>query len=373
MLDGTLDCLSNLHFIHILQLFRVLTTLTFDRQRTAAAGLKTTRTRMLSQSNEELKRIGTTAAATVTCTWLALANDTNTSIDRDHLSSVLQVLHLIYVDKCVQPACSVATTLQHPRPAFCPSVVASVSSPSTNGDGGLTIDHRRRRPFGFRSLADPSRQARVEGAETPKRTFQHDNTRQHDCGLRRRTGAPQARETCPNFSSEYTRARSGQGHARGRQQKDAAGAVRDEAQAAVGDWRRVRGHDAPQDRRGDRVAEARCWNADLFMFLMSLQPFGMVGPVAGDGQPEPRGGSGGGGAARELDASPIGVGVQRQRAVPDGHGRTASPGWRPSPPTRLLGVVHAERPNPLPMPPHIHVLMELLFHGPHPGADAWMG
>ncbi|EGD76383.1 hypothetical protein PTSG_12595 [Salpingoeca rosetta] len=36
MLNGTLDCLSNLHFIHIRQLFRVLTTLTFDRQRTAA-------------------------------------------------------------------------------------------------------------------------------------------------------------------------------------------------------------------------------------------------------------------------------------------------------------------------------------------------
>ncbi|EGD78041.1 hypothetical protein PTSG_09679 [Salpingoeca rosetta] len=39
MLNGILDCLSNLHFIHIWQLFRVLTTLTFDRQRIPAAGL----------------------------------------------------------------------------------------------------------------------------------------------------------------------------------------------------------------------------------------------------------------------------------------------------------------------------------------------
>ncbi|EGD78218.1 hypothetical protein PTSG_09093 [Salpingoeca rosetta] len=82
MLDGTLDCLSNLHFIHIRQLFRVLTTLTFDRQRTAAAGLIDDG---LSQSNEELKRIDTIAATTVTHTWLALANDADISIDADML------------------------------------------------------------------------------------------------------------------------------------------------------------------------------------------------------------------------------------------------------------------------------------------------
>ncbi|EGD78050.1 hypothetical protein PTSG_08929 [Salpingoeca rosetta] len=39
MLKGTLDCLSTLHFIHILQLFCVLTTLMSDRKRTAAADL----------------------------------------------------------------------------------------------------------------------------------------------------------------------------------------------------------------------------------------------------------------------------------------------------------------------------------------------
>ncbi|EGD76384.1 hypothetical protein PTSG_12596 [Salpingoeca rosetta] len=124
---------------------------------------------MLSQSNEELKRIGTIAAATVTRTWLALANDAVTS-----------------------------------------------------------IDHGWVRP---------------------------------------------TREMYSNFSPEYTRAREVGKDTRGRQREDAAGAVRDEAAAAVGDCRRVRGHDAQQDRRGDKTAEARCWDADVFTLLMSLQPF----------------------------------------------------------------------------------------------------
>ncbi|EGD79558.1 hypothetical protein PTSG_10408 [Salpingoeca rosetta] len=94
MLKGTLDCLSTLHFIHILQLFCVLTTLMSDRKRTAAAGLS-----IDDENEDELKRINTIAAATVTHTWLALANDAGISIDRDHLSSLLQALHFIYVDK----------------------------------------------------------------------------------------------------------------------------------------------------------------------------------------------------------------------------------------------------------------------------------
>ncbi|EGD77179.1 hypothetical protein PTSG_08272 [Salpingoeca rosetta] len=187
MLNGILDCLSNLHFIHIWQLFRVLTTLTFDRQRIPAAGL------IDDENEDELKRSGTIAATTVTRTWLTLTNDTDTSIGRNHLSSLLQTLQLIYVDN----------TNSHQEQAHLSGCV--------NGDGGLTIDPPPPRPLGFRSLADPDRE-------------------------------------------------------------DAAGAVRDEAEAA-GDCRRVRGHDALQDRCGDRAAGARCRDADVFLFLMSLQPF----------------------------------------------------------------------------------------------------
>ncbi|EGD72962.1 hypothetical protein PTSG_04693 [Salpingoeca rosetta] len=96
MLNGTLDCLSNLHFNYIRQLFHILTTLRFDRQRTTAAGLiDDEKEDGLSQS----KRIGTIAAITVTRTWLALANAADISIDGNHLSSLLQALQLIYADK----------------------------------------------------------------------------------------------------------------------------------------------------------------------------------------------------------------------------------------------------------------------------------
>ncbi|EGD81250.1 hypothetical protein, variant [Salpingoeca rosetta] len=203
MLNGTLDCLSTLHFIHILQLFCVLTTLMFDRQRTAAAGLIHAENEDgLSQSNEELKCIGTIAATTVTHTWLALANAADISIDGAFVSNSYQ--EQAHLSGCV------------------------------NGDGGLTIDPPPPQPYGFRSLADPGRHV---CAGIPKRTFQHNN-------------------------SLNTIVR-----------EDAAGAVRDEAAAAVGDCRRVRGHSAQKDRRGDKTAEARCRNADLFTFLMSLQPF----------------------------------------------------------------------------------------------------
>ncbi|EGD81842.1 hypothetical protein PTSG_02557 [Salpingoeca rosetta] len=241
MLNGILDCLGNPHFIHIRQLFRILTTLTFDRQRTAAAGLRGRW--CLSQFNEELKCIGTIAAITVTRTWLALANAADISIDGNHLSSLLQALQLIYADN----------TNSHQEQAHLSGCV--------NGHSGLTIDHRCRRPFGFRSLADPGM---CEGRWNPKRTLQHDNTRQHDCGLRRRTGVPQTRVACSNVSPEDTRAREvGKGTHVVVSQKTLQAPVRDEAAAAVGDCRRVRGHDAQQDRRGDKIAKTRCRNADL--------------------------------------------------------------------------------------------------------------
>ncbi|EGD75638.1 hypothetical protein PTSG_07755 [Salpingoeca rosetta] len=122
MLNGILDCLSNLHFIHIRQLFR----------RTAAAGLS-----IDDENEDELKRTGTIAAATVTRTLFALANDADISIDRDHLSSLLQALHFIYVDN----------TNNHQEQAHLSGCV--------HGDGGLTIDPPPPRPLGFRSLADP--------------------------------------------------------------------------------------------------------------------------------------------------------------------------------------------------------------------------
>ncbi|EGD80396.1 hypothetical protein PTSG_10650 [Salpingoeca rosetta] len=202
MLDGTLDCLSNLHFIHILPFFRVLTTLTFDRQRTAAAGL--VGRWCLSQSNEELKRTGTIAATTVIRTLFALANDVRIPIDGAFMCSCATISPLIYVDNN-------NSHQEQAHPSGC-----------VNGDGGLTIDPPPPRPFGFRSLADPGR---------------HD-TRAREVG------------------------------------KDTHAVVNKKTlQAPFETKLQLPSGIAAQDRRGDKIAKARCWDADLFTFLMSLQPF----------------------------------------------------------------------------------------------------
>ncbi|EGD76642.1 hypothetical protein PTSG_07753 [Salpingoeca rosetta] len=193
MLKGTLDCLSTLHFIHILQLFCVLTTLTFDRQRRRRRPHR----KMLSQSNEALKRIGTIAATTVTCTWLALASDIGISAT---------ISPLIYVDKCVQLTCTVTTTPPRPRPAtahpsswcrFLPRSPAPTAIKSEHicrdactgmvGSPSTTTAHGR-----MGSGRSPTLAGTCGGSRDPKRT---------------RTGAPQTRETCSNLSPEDTRAR----------------------------------------------------------------------------------------------------------------------------------------------------------------------
>ncbi|EGD74103.1 hypothetical protein PTSG_13221 [Salpingoeca rosetta] len=111
---------------------------------------------------------------------------------------------------------------------------------------GSPSSRRRRRPVGFRSLADPGRHVWVrQDPQAHVTAQQHTSTR---------LWFAQTDGCAPNA-------------------EDAAGAVRDEAEAAVGDCRRVRGHCALQDRCGDRAAEARCRDADVFTFLMSLQPF----------------------------------------------------------------------------------------------------
>ncbi|EGD83659.1 hypothetical protein PTSG_12144 [Salpingoeca rosetta] len=235
-----------------------------------------------------------------------------------------------------------------------------------NGDVGLTID------------PPPPTAVWVQVARRPpagtcgsrrvlKRTLQPDNT-VNTIVLRGRTGVPHTRETCSNFSSE--------GHARGRQREDAAGTVRDEAAAAVGDCRRVRGHSAQKDRRGDKTAEARCRNANLFMFLMSLQPFVWWDLSLGTDNPNPEDGGGGGGAARELGASTRSSRRSRLawacsddvlfRTVGDGQRvQAGDPALRRgcwasctlNGRTRCLQILLQS-----------NVLTEPLFHRPHPGA-----
>ncbi|EGD74749.1 hypothetical protein PTSG_06114 [Salpingoeca rosetta] len=181
MLNGILDCLSNLHFIHIWQLFRVLTTLTFDRQRIPAAGLiDHEKEDGLSQSNDELKRIGTIAATTITHTWLALANDAGISIDASML-------------RCHNVSTSTPSHL-----SVCRGVVSSPHRQLQQLPRASTSVGMRRSP----TPTYPCVGRRDPQAHVPAR--QH---RQHDCGLRGRTGVPHTRETCSNFSPEYTRAR----------------------------------------------------------------------------------------------------------------------------------------------------------------------
>ncbi|EGD81091.1 hypothetical protein PTSG_13134 [Salpingoeca rosetta] len=237
MLNGILDCLSNLHFIHIWQLFRVLTTLTFDRQRIPAAGL------IDHEKEDELKRTGTIAAATVTRTLFALANDADISIDDNHLSSLLQALHFIYVDN----------TNSHQEQAHLSGCV--------NGDGGLTIDPPPPQPFGFRSLADPGRHVwRPPGSPSARSSTttpstrlwfeQTDGTRAREVG--KHTLVVVNEKTLQASCETKLKLLSGIAAV-------FAGTVRCKTDVAF--------------LRTCRVAEARCRDADVFLFLMSLQPF----------------------------------------------------------------------------------------------------